>query len=184
MDRNEAADDLKAIREVMNRTHQAEGGKGGWIMIVWGIIWVIGFGISQFLTEPIPGIAWAILNAIGLTLTFWLMITMSRSGVRSPVWRMILLWWLSLIVFDVLIIWLFRIKLDNNLMLLIVLTIALGYIQFGLFTHWTISLAGLAIAALTVIAHLVIPDYLFLSIGLIGGGTLLGTGVWFVRRGW
>lgn len=182
MDRNEAANDLKTIREVMNRTRQSQDGQDGWIMIVWGIIWMVGFGISQFVTGHLTGIIWAILNVIGLTLTFVLAFSGSRSGVRSPLWRLILLWWLSLIVFDGLIVWLFRIKVDEGLMLLIVLTIALGYVQFGLFTHVTISLAGLAIAVLIVSAYLVIPDYLFLSIALIGGGILLGTGVWFVRQ--
>lgn len=182
MDRNEAADDLKIIREIMTRTRQTEDGRDGWIMIVWGIIWMVGFGISQFVTGHITGILWAILNTIGLTLTFVLAFSGSRSGVRSPLWRLILLWWLSLLVFDGLIVWLYRIKVDESLMLLIVLTIALGYIQFGLFTHAMISLAGLAIAVLIVTAYLVVPDYLFLSIALIGGGILIGTGAWFVRK--
>jgi hypothetical protein len=183
MNQLDAMNDLKAIREIMNRTRKTEDGRGGWMMILWGIIWVIGFGITQFSTGLVPGITWLALNTIGFVITVWLAVNISRGGVHSPMWRVILLWWLTLCVFDFLIIWLLKIEIGPPMILLIILTVALGYIQFGLFTHWMISAAGLVMATLVIASYLAFPAYFFLSIGLIGGGVLIVSGAWLVRQG-
>ena len=43
MDQNQAIDDLKAIRQIMDRARRTSGGGGGWFMVLWGIILFIGF---------------------------------------------------------------------------------------------------------------------------------------------
>ncbi|MBN1934117.1 MAG: hypothetical protein JW934_05610 [Anaerolineae bacterium] len=182
MNSYDALDDLKAIREIMNRTRRTESGEGGWFMILWGIIWLLGFSASQFLPETISGWGWVVLNTTGITLTIWLAIRMGRGNVKSPTWRPIFFWWTSLALFDVLLIWLFDLRAGQDIILLMVLTIALGYVQFGLFSHWMISVIGILIAALAVGAALLIPDYFFVAMGLIGGGLLAGSGLWFVRQ--
>jgi len=79
-------------------------------------------------------------------------------------------------------IWLFGLR-DGDIGLLILLTIALGYFQFGLFTHWIISGIGLFIAVISVGAALLLPGYFGLVMALLGGGVLIVTGLWFVRQG-
>jgi hypothetical protein len=183
MDSRDASNDLKIIREIMDRTRRMDAGEGGWFMILWGIIWLLGFSGTQFAPGPAVGWIWLVLNTIGLGITLWLAIRFSRNTVRSSTGRVIFLWWASLLVFDGLVAWLFGFEPGPDVALLIVLTIGLGYVLFGLFAHWMISLVGALIAALAAGATVLMPNYLFLSIAIIGGGLLLGTGVWFVRQG-
>jgi len=182
MDQHQAMDDLKAIRQIMGRVRRTSGGGGGWFMVLWGVILLIGFSGSQFLSDVYVGGMWAVLNVSGMAISVWLGIRMGRrSGISSPIWRSILLWWLSLGTFDVLLVWLFRLG-DHDIALLSILTVALGYVLFGLFSHWIISAVGALMALLAVGAMLLIPNYFSLAIGVLIGGLLIGSGLWLVRE--
>lgn len=181
MDLQQALDDLKTIRQIMERTRQESGREGGWIMVLWGIIWLVGFVASQFLPAFV-GWVWLALNPLGIGITIWLSVRMSRRTAQSGVLRAILIWWVAMFVFDFLIAWLFRLNLSRDLIVLILLTIALGYVQFGLFTDGRISILGALMAALTVGATLLLPTYFYLVMGILGGGLLLAGGLWFLRR--
>jgi hypothetical protein len=180
MEHDRVEDDLKAIRQIMERTRKATDKGGGWIMVLWGGIWFVGFLCSQFVQNNVIAWIWAGLNTVGMGGTIWLALRMRGRGVSSPFWRPIVFWWASLIAFDWLIVWLLHIRTGSDLLLLILLTVALGYVQFGLFTHWAISATGVALAALAVGATLLIPDYFYLAMAVLGGGVLAGTGLWFV----
>lgn len=183
MERNRAEDDLRAIRQIMERTRGATSRGGGRIMLLWGGIWFVGFLCSQFVpVDAAVGWIWIVLNALGLGGTIWLLLRMQGERVKSSIWRPILLWWISLFAFDGLVLWLFGINTGRDLVLLLLLSVALGYAQFGLFTHWIISVTGVFVAAMTVVTALLLPDYFFLAMGILGGGTLVGTGLWLVRR--
>jgi len=187
MEPNHAMDDLRVIRQVMERTHRAAGGHGGWFMVLWGTIWLLGFLGTHFIPQFLPPQAinwmWAALNLIGVAGSIWLGTRPHRQGgVRYSIWTAILLWWIALAVFDLLLIWLFGLR-DSDVGLLILLTIALGYFQFGLFTHWFISVVGIFIAVISVGSALLIPDYFGLTMAFLGGGALIVTGLWFVRQG-
>jgi len=179
-------DDLRAIREVMERTRRASGGQGGWFMILWGVIWFLGFAGTHFLLHADLPYAvnwlWAGLNGIGIILSTWLGVRFQRHAVRSTLWRAILLWWLALAVFDGLLIWLFGLTRGEEIVLLIILTVALGYVLFGLFSHWAISLIGLFFAALSVVMSIFLPAYFNLAFAFLGGGILVAGGAWFVRQ--
>jgi hypothetical protein len=151
VDQNQAIDDLKAIRQIMDRARRISGGGGGWFMVLWGIILFIGFSGSQFLPDVYIGGMWAVLNILGMVISVWLGIRIGRRSniYSSSIWRSVLLWWLSLGVFDVLLVWLFRLS-DRDLALLAIMTVALGYVLFGLFTHWSISAVGSLMAILAV----------------------------------
>jgi hypothetical protein len=168
MDPEQAVDDLKTIRKIMERTRRVTEKSGGWFMVLWGFIWFLDFAAVQFLADQS---GWA---------SFVLM--ERQSGTRT-VWPLILFWWLSLTVFGVPVAVLFHLNTGRDLVLLIALLVALGYVQFGLFTHWVISAAGALIAALTVAAALLLPGYFFLAVAIAGGGVLIGSGLWFLRQG-
>lgn len=182
MDPEQAVDDLKTIRQIMERTRRATEGSGGWFMVLWGIIWFLDFAAAQFLADR-GGWVSVVLNPIGMAITIWLAVRMERQGGTRTVWSLILFWWLSLTVFGVLVALLFHLNTGRDLVLLIALLVALGYVQFGLFTHWVISATGVLIAALTVVAAVLLPGYFFLAVAIAGSGALIGSGLWFVRRG-
>jgi len=182
MEENHVEDDLRAIRQIMERTRKTAGRGGGWIMVLWGGIWFVGFLCSQFVQSNAIAWVWAVLNSLGMGGTIWLALRTRGKGVSTPFWRPIVFWWVSLIAFDFLLVWLLRVGTGGDLLLLILLTLALGYVQFGLFTHWMISAIGVVLAALAVGATLLIPGYFYLAMGVLGGGVLAGTGLWFVRQ--
>jgi hypothetical protein len=183
MDSNRAVDDLKVIRNIMERTRRTAGGYSGWFMVLWGAIWFVGFLGNQFLPAEAVGWLWLGLTGLGGVSSGWIGVRISRrSRVRSPVWRPIVLSFVALFVFVVLIAWLFDLNTSRDIALLIVLTVALSYAQLGFFTHWAISLIGALLAVLVVGASILMPGYFFLVMAFLSGGLLVGSGLWFVRQ--
>jgi hypothetical protein len=183
MNEKQALNDLKAIRQIMDRTRQEASGESGWFSVVGGMIWLVGFLGQQFLPEHLAGWAWAGVNTVGLSVIAWLMVRTARKDSASPpMLRSIMLSWLALGIFDVLFIWLFEMETAYHFPLLILITIALGYVQMGLLAFYLpLIIAGIAIAAFVIGAFLLVQPYFFLSVALLGGGLLIGTGLWMVR---
>ncbi len=190
MQPQDALDDLRAIRLIMERARRASDRTGGWFMVLWGVIWLVGFTGTHILVhlEHYPPInwLWAFLDTVGILGSIYLGVRMGQRTrkISSTIWLLILLWWLALAAFDAVLIWKLRLYTDwPNFALLMVLTIALGYIQFGLFTHWAISAIGLFIGVLAVALATWLPEYFSLGVALLGGGALIGGGIGFLRRG-
>lgn len=190
MQPQDALDDLRAIRAIMERARRASDGFGGWFMVLWGAIWFIGFSGTQILLHlrNESGISWLwlVLDTLGVLGSIYLGVRMGQRArkVSSTLWLPVLLWWLALAAFDGVLIWRLRLYTDwPNSVLLIVLTIALGYVQFGLFTHRAISAIGLFIGLLAVAMATWLPEYFNLGVAFLGGGALIGGGLWFLRRG-
>lgn len=189
MQPQDALEDLRAIRQIMERARRTSDGFGGWFMVLWGTIWLIGFTGTHILTRAnrgsLIGWLWLLLNTLGILGSTYLGIRMGQRAQTksSSLWVPLLLWWLALLGFDAVLIWRLQLYTNlSNLALLIVLTIALGYVQFGLFTHWAISLLGLFIGLLAVGLITWLPEYFNLGVAVLGGGALIGGGIGFLRR--
>jgi len=182
MDEKLALNDLKAIRQIIDRTRQAASGESGWFLVTGGMIWLVGFLGHQFLPGHLVGWMWLAVNGVGLSVIAWLSVRTTRRGTESsPMLRSIMLAWLALGVFDVLFAWLFDVETTHHLPLLILITIAVGIAQVGLlFSYWPMCVVGGAIAALAVCASLLAQPYFFLIVALLGGGLLIGAGLWMV----
>ncbi len=185
MDPNQALDDLKTIRQIMDRTQKATGGHGGWFMIVAGVMWLIGFTGNQFLPEEYAGWLWAVANVGGMLTMLWIGTRLSRtSGISTSMWKPIFLFWIALGLFSVLLVWLFHVNDGNRIGLLLLLVVAMGYAQIGaLFQHWLIGTTGILIAALAIGAFFLFPAYFALGMAILGGGLLIGSGLLIVRSG-
>ena len=182
MNEKQALNDLRAIRQIMDRTRQSTSGEGGWHCVTGGMMWLVGFLGQQFLPAHLTGWAWLVVNTVGLLVIAWLWVHLTRQGhVRSPVMRSIMLSWLALGVFAALLIWLFELRTVLHILLLILVTTGLGVVQMGLlFSYWPLNIAGVAIAAVAVAAYLLIPGWFLLAAALLGGGLLIGIGLWMV----
>jgi hypothetical protein len=183
-------DDLKAIRQIMERARRSSDGFGGWFMVLWGAIWFLGFTGTHVLLhlrqEQAIKWLWASLDTLGILGSIYLSLRMAQRArtKSSTIWIPILLWWLALAAFDGVLVW--QLQLYTNppsMTLLFVLTIALGYIQFGLFTHWSISVVGLFIGILAVALATGLPGYFNLGVAFLGGGAMIGGGLWALRYG-
>jgi len=188
MQPNEAMNDLRAIRQIMERARRTSDGFGGWFMVLWGAIWFLGFVgthiLLHFQRDEAINWLWTPLNTIGILGSIYLGIRMARRARTrsSTLWTPLLLYWLALAAFDGVLIWQFRLYTNGlHMALLIVLTIALGYVQFGLFTHWSISVVGLFLGLVAVAMATWLPEYFNLGIAILGGGALIGGGFWALR---
>jgi hypothetical protein len=182
MDERQARDDLKTIRQIMDRTRQSAFGESGWFSVTGGLMWLAGFLGQQFLPQYLSGWIWLAGNTIGLLVIAWLWVRSTRRGhVSSPFMRSIMLSWLALGVFAVLFAWLFGVHTTLHILLLVLLATALGVVQMGLlFSYWPFTVAGIGIATATVGAYLLVPGYFLLTAALMGGGLLIGAGLWMV----
>lgn len=99
-----AADDLRFIRSVIEKTHRAFD-PGSPVMIVWGLIFLIGYPATQFLSTPqlyeLIQPLWLILGVIGAAITIFngiiAEIREKRSGVISQLSKQIGLVWFILL---------------------------------------------------------------------------------------
>lgn len=183
MDTERALDDIKLIRQVMQRTRQALGRESGWFSILWGCIWLIGFLGSQFLETEAYGWLWTVLNILGGALSAWLGIRMGRrqgNRTSSVGWR-ILGWWGALAIFVLALVWLLELYSRRELTLVIVLAVALGYVQMGLFSELRYVVVGVIVAVLVIVASVLLPNYMFLVMAFLGGGLLIVNGIQTLR---
>ena len=185
MDPHQALDDLKTIRQIMDRTQKVAGGHGGWFMILAGVNWLIGFTGSQFLSQEQAGRVWAVTNVGMMLAMVWVGLRLGKHrGLSTPLWKSIFSLIAALVVFAVLLAWLFGVNGSDQIGLLILLIIAMGYVQIGvIFQYRLISTTGVLIALLTVGAHFLLPAYFSLAMATLGGGLLIGSGLVMVRAG-
>ncbi len=189
MQPDEALDDLRAIRRIMERAYRASDGSWGWFLVLWGAIWVVGFLSTGWLVRAqrealIPWV-WGPLNAVGVIgsigISLWIA---RRTRMKSfTIWWPFMAWWFALALFDLLLIRFLPIREGPQIAMLIVLSIALGYFQMGLFTHWLLSALGAFIGALAVLTAALFPQHLGLAMVVLGGGAMIGVGLWALRYG-
>jgi len=183
MDRERAVDDLKAIRQIMEQTRRTTDGHSGWFMILWGIIWFVGFLGSQFLAEAVSGWLWLGLDAAGVAATVWLAARLAHRGTTHfTLWRPLAYWILAVFAFSALLIWLLELDTMREGSLVLVMTIGLSFLQFGILSNWKLSAVGAGIVALPALAAILLPDHFFLALAVLGGGLLIWAGIWFVRQ--
>jgi hypothetical protein len=185
MNDRQVMNDLRAIREIMDRTRQLTSGESGWFSVIGGMMWLVGFLGNQFLLQDVSGWLWLVVNGIGLLLMAWLWVRLTRQGhISSPVMRSIMLSWLALFVFVGLFAWLFGLRTTQEILLVILIATGLGCTQMGLlFFYWPLCIIGVVIATVAVSAFFWIPGYFSLVASLLGGGLLIGSGLWQVYSG-
>jgi hypothetical protein len=184
----EAEQALDAIQSMVTKTRRAVASSGSYLFLfVWGIIWLIGFTCSQFLTDAIIGKIWAVLNILGAVLSAVIGIRMNR-GVRnvsvSPVLgkRIGLFWWMLWLFCGaaIAVIWPPEPK---QLAIMIILFVMTGWIAMSLLLSMMSAWWGLAFAALALVAYFLLPDYFYIIMAILGGGGMVALG-FYIRSRW
>lgn len=184
----EAREALDLIDETTRRMRRslAHGG-GPYFLIIWGLVWVIGFSGAHFFgpEDARTGWTWMVVNSVGVVASFalgWWMSRRVRSRERGG--ERVALFWLAWMLYASLIITFARPQIGNQLSILISLFAMMGYVTTGiLYRSVFISLLGLIITALIVIGYLALPMFFNLWMAVLGGGSLIAAGV-YVLRSW
>ena len=181
----EAQDSLETIEKIQQQTRRALAHGGGpFFLIIWGVVWMIGYLASQFLDGQTAGMVWMILDAAGIVASIATGWWISRQVRRPAHDARIGMFWLAWLVYAALIIWLTGVYADPALMGLILAVFAMfGYVVMGLWLWRPLVWVGAGITALAIALYLLIPSYANLAMAILGGGTLIVSGL-YVYRNW
>jgi len=164
---------------------------GDVLFVVWGIIWAIGFTISQFAPRESQW-AWLGLTSLGIVLTLVVLrgsAPVKSAGTDRLARRIGIMWGLLAVYVDLWLapLWPFLnpngIAFWRHFTAVISTAPMLAYVVMGLWLDNCMVWLGLGITALTVIGLLLLPGGFFLWMAAMGGGTLIATGL-IIRRRW
>jgi hypothetical protein len=174
-------DAAAALRSVDSARHQGAALRryagSASTVFVWGLIWLVCNLLSQFF--PWGPKSWIIGVPIG---TLWGML---HPLPRAPGARMD--WRLPLSVFTTFfVLWLMGIVAQPRLDArsgdtLISLVVALAYILTGIWSGVRIAVLGIAVLGAIGLGWFVFPAWLFLWLGIGGGGALILGSIWLAR---
>ena len=183
---DEAEEALAATKKMIQKTRQSMASAGTYTtLIVTGIIWLIGFMCTQFLSGAIVGYIWTGLSVIGGVVGTILGFRRGQR-VRSPstgiIARRIIFFWFFLALFclaTIAVAW----PLDGKqATLLVVLFILIGQLAMGLMFPFAVDWWPLPIAALALAGYFLLPAYFYLWMSLLGGGGMIALGLYIHLR--
>jgi hypothetical protein len=184
---NEAEEALAAIQAMMKKTRRVISSSGAYaFFIIWGAVWLVGFLGNQFLPQKIIGYCWLGLDILGGLLSWAVTARMSRnirstSGAISG--KRIAWFWILLVLYLTAFIgvaWPLDVK---QVSVFIVLIIMIGWLAMGLLLSFTSIRWTLAITALALVSYFLLPDYFHLLMAILGGGGMIGLGL-YIRSRW
>jgi quinol-cytochrome oxidoreductase complex cytochrome b subunit len=192
----EARASLAEIDRIALLTRQmiARGGSAP-IVILWGVIWMIGYATMQFFPEA-PRWFWLILDVVGIAGS----IRFGRWSRKSPVkfangGRIGISW---LILFAFAVIWLtilgpwdpnahrlanYAPDLDRKIAAYWATVPMFAYVLMGLWLDRFFVWLGALVTLATLGGYFFLANYFFLWMAVIGGGSLVVSGL-FIRKNW
>jgi hypothetical protein len=183
---SEAESALAAVRAADAQMRRALNAYGAaYHFIVWGVIWLIGFTISHFATRlptPVAIWSWPVLDSIGMVCSWTIGIRMSKTF-RNPVGSRIGWLWILFIFYGVLGVFFVHPAGSQEATLLLIFFVMLWMSVMGLWLNSALMWAGLAVTGLSLLGYFVLPGYFFLWMAFLGGGMMIGTGIFLLRGG-
>jgi hypothetical protein len=184
---SEAEEALAAVQVVMQKTRHSIADSGAYVtLIATGIVWLVGFMGTQFLSGPLVAYVWIGASVLGSILGIFMGIRMSKR-VRSPsagaAARRVGLFWLLLILYGtaaIAVAW----PLDGKQLTALILLFAMvGHLAMGLLLGFASVWWPLPITALVLVAYFLLPNTFYLWMSLLGGGGMIALGI-YIRSRW
>jgi hypothetical protein len=194
--KSDAEGALAEINSVISQTQKAiAAGPAAPLLILWGLIWVIGYSITHFSPRS-AGAAWMVLVFIGSASSWWAGVKI-QSPVKSPNDWKIGVFWLVLFgyAFAWLVLlapaglprgeeWMTRHPFNSKQIGAFFATIPMfAYVVGGLWLGRFFVWLGLLVTALTFVGYFLFNEYFHLWMAITGGGSLILAGV-YVRKFW
>jgi hypothetical protein len=180
----EAREALATIRQVTAQTNKASAVGSAPFLLVWGLVWIIGFLASQFISSStIVGGIWGGLTVVGVAASAAQGVRLGRQVRTASGARIAAFFW-ALLGYTALCLWIVRPLAGAQLALLIVLAIMFGYVVLGLWLGVAPLVGfGLVEGTLALLGYYVLPAYFALWMAVVGGGALLGSGIYLLCQG-
>jgi hypothetical protein len=184
---NEAEEALAAIQRVTQKTRRSIASSGAYIfLILTGIIWLVGFLSTQFLTGEIVGYIWIGMSILGTALSIPLGTRMGRR-VRGPSTaayaKRIGIFWLLLVFYGIAAIAIARPTDGKQVAMFIILFIMVGQLAMGLLFSFSSTWWALPITALALVGYFLLPGIFYLWMAILVGGGMIVLGL-YIRSRW
>ena len=183
----EIAEHLSHIKTITLQKKEY-GKQTGPFLVIWGIIWVIGFLISSTNWESIVPWTWILLGVIGWLFTFILYFKQEKNEPLPTLLRtqlqMILIGCVCLLaIFSFLIISNILPFSFTFVFFYMTLLISIMYVFLGAIFGKEIFVMGIWIGIITMVTFTWFPSYSEIIYAIIGGGSLVFSGFWLIHRG-
>ena len=184
---SEAEEALAAIQTMMKKTRRAISSSGAYVfLIVWGVIWLLGFLGSQFLPKETASFTWMGLDILGGILSAAIGVRMNR-GVRSSSpttsGKRIALFWLLLFFYCVAAVCVAWPTDGKQFAMFIIIFVGVGWMAMGLLLSFASVWWGLAMIVLALIGYFLLPGIFYLWMAVLGGGGMIALGL-YIRSRW
>jgi hypothetical protein len=184
---SEAEEALASIEAVAAKTRRSIASGGTALtLIVTGVVWLIGFACTQFLSGALVGTIWTGLSVLGTGLGILLGARLGkrvRSPATIPTVKRVGLFWLLLIVYAITIIAVARPSDGKQATLLVILFIMLGQLAMGLLFSFSSVWWTLPITLLALVGYFLFPGIFYVWMAVLGGGGMIGLGL-YIRARW
>jgi hypothetical protein len=180
---SDAESALASIRETDNQMRRAMNASGGgYQMLIWGAVMLIGYTLNQYadhLTTAVVAGTWIVMSVIGNTASVVIGVRMARKF-HSPLGARIGAMLPIFILFGVVAAFFVNPAGPREINLLIYLLVMLWLAMMGLWVKLSLLWISLIFTGLMLFGYAVLPDYFFLWLGLVGGGAMIGSGLFLL----
>jgi hypothetical protein len=179
----EAEKTLASIRETEDQMRKAMNASGGgYQMLIWGVIMMIGYTLNQFAdhlsTAAVAG-TWIALSVAGNIVSVSIGARMARKF-HSPLGARIGAMLPIFILFGFVGAFFVHPAGPREINLLVYLLVMLWLAMMGLWVKVSLLWISLIFTGLMLFGYLVLPDYFFLWLAIVGGGAMIGSGLLFI----
>jgi hypothetical protein len=179
----EAADALQDIARTQRRALVLRGyERGAPHFILWGLIWAVGYGTSD-LAPSLANWTWLALDILGMTSSFLIgraTVASNSASSRGYGTRFAALG-LTIVAFVVATYYILQPRTAEQFGAYPALMVALIYTVIGIWRGSRWAIAGVAVGVLTVAGYAFFKEHFMLWMAIVGGGTLVLTGLWLRR---
>jgi hypothetical protein len=181
LSREQAQDALRDAEQTTRRSATIYGYEAAApYLILWGVIWMLAYGASD-LSPFMAAWAWPVLGTAGWIAS--IAMSWQRKGAdRMSGARLSLRWFLVFVAYAVYVVGvgaIMRPTQDAQVGAFVPMIVALTYALVGIFFNATrLTIAGAAIAALTLGGYFYLPSHFMLWMAFVGGGALILAGLW------
>jgi hypothetical protein len=183
MSTQEAADALQDIARTQQRASIFRGyERGAPHLILWGLIWVLGYGICD-LAPAMANPAWLVLDVAGMTGSYLIgrAAVAGKSGVATGYGARFAALGLTALAFIAATYYIMRPNESAQFGAYPALFVALIYSVIGIWRGSRWAIAGIALGVCTVAGYAFFKEHFMLWMAVVGGGTLILTGLWLRR---
>jgi hypothetical protein len=184
---SEAEEALAAIQTIVKKTRRSIANSGAYIfLIIWGIVWLLGFSSSHFLNSEIAGRVWIGLDILGgvLSAVFGSRMNLRvRSLAAISSGKRIAMFWLLLFLYCIIAVGIAWPVDGKQASMFIILFVMVGWIAMGTLLSFASIWWGLIFTGLALIGYFLLPYYFYLWMAILGGGGMIALGL-YIRRKW